>query len=199
MIAHATDIFALAVTPTQLISGSGSSSIKICSTADPEFPLVQEFKGAHKLGCHHLATSRSGRVLASAGFGGELKVWTLNEENGQWELRGEIKEGNKAGEVWAIALDTEGGFLASTTVDGRVNVWDIRSLGKPQGEGGELGKERKFREYETKGSFGLCVDISRDGKYTASGHQNGAVYVFDNEVGKLVYSLPGKTDPMTDM
>ena len=129
-----------------------------------------------------------------------MKVWRLNEENGQWELRGEIKEGNKAGEVWAVALDTEGEFLASTTVDGRVNVWDIRSLGKSQGESMDAGKEKKFREYETKGSFGLCVDISRDGKYTASGHQNGAVYVFDNEMGKLVYSLPGKTSTrlMTD-
>lgn len=80
--------------------------------------------------------------------------------------------------------------MASTTVDGRVNVWDIRKLGVKGEEG--VGKEKKFREYETKGSFGLCVDISRDGKYTASGHQNGAVYVFDNDTGRLVYSLPGK-------
>lgn len=173
-----------------MVSGSGSSSIKICSTVDPEFPLLQELKGAHALGTHHLTTSRSGHVLASAGFGGELKVWKFNHEIEQWELLGEIKEGNKAGEVWAIALDAEGGFLASTTVDGRVNVWDIRKLGVKGEEG--VGKEKKFREYETKGSFGLCVDISRDGKYTASGHQNGAVYVFDNDTGRLVYSLPGK-------
>lgn len=127
-------------------------------------------------------------MLASTGFGGELKIWKANAESEEWELAGEIKEGNKAGEVWAIALDAEGGFLASTTVDGRINVWDIRKTT----EDGTVGK--KMREYETKGSFGLCVDISRDGKYTASGHQNGAVYVFDNETGRLVYSLPGRSN-----
>lgn len=114
-----------------------------------------------------------------------MKIWKINPESAEWRLAGEIKDGNKTGEVWAIALDADGGFVASTTVNGRINVWDIRNME----EDGTAGK--KMREYETKGSFGLCVDISRDGKYTASGHQNGAVYVFNNETGRLVYSLPG--------
>lgn len=50
---------------------------------------------------------------------------------------------------------------------------------------------KKIREYETKGSFGLCIDISRDGKFTASGHENGGVYVFNNDTGRMLYSLPG--------
>lgn len=58
----------------------------------------------------------------------------------------------------------------------------------------------KLREYETgtagSGSFGLCVDLSRDGKYTASGHQSGAVYVFNNDTGRLQYSLPGLVKPV---
>lgn len=108
-----------------------------------------------------------------------------------------IEEGNKAGEVWAVALSADGAFLASTTVDGRINVWSVSKLGVKGDDGagrgsGEEGKEKKIREYATKGSFGMCVDISRNGKYTASGHQNGAVYVFDNDTGRLVYSLPGK-------
>jgi len=133
------------------------------------------------LGCHHLTTSHSGTVFASAGFGSELKIWNYNPESGQWSLQGAIAEGSKAGEVWAIALSADGQFLASTTIDGRINVWDVSVAGA----------EKKIREYETKGSFGLCVDISRDGKYTASGHESGAVYVFDNDTGRMVYSLPG--------
>lgn len=89
-------------------------------------------------------------------------------------------DGNKAGEIWAIALNEDGQFLASTTYDGRINVWDL-------GEG-----KKKIREYETKGSFGMCIDMSRDGKFTASGHENGAVYVFNNDTGRMMYSLPGK-------
>ncbi|KFY87480.1 hypothetical protein V498_07151 [Pseudogymnoascus sp. VKM F-4517 (FW-2822)] len=184
--AHPTDIFAVAVTPTQLLSASGSSTIKIYSTASPDIPLVQNLSGAHPVGCHHIATSRSGTVAASAGFGGELKIWTIDPESEQWSLQAAIEDGNGAGEVWALALSADGRFLASTTIDGRINVWDIST---PKAE-------KKVREYETKGSFGLCVDMSRDGKYTASGHENGAVYVFDNDTGRMMYSMPGLVKPV---
>jgi len=70
--------------------------------------------------------------------------------------------------------------LASTTYDGRINVWDL------------VADRRKIREYETKGSFGMCIDMSRDGRFTASGHENGAVYVFNNDTGRMLYSLPGE-------
>ncbi|OBT94097.1 superkiller [Pseudogymnoascus verrucosus] len=184
--AHPTDIFAVAVTPTQLLSASGSSTIKIYSTASPDIPLVQSLSGAHPVGCHHITTSRSGTVAASAGFGGELKIWTIDPESEQWSLQAAIEDGNGAGEVWALALSADGRFLASTTIDGRINVWDIST---PKAE-------KKVREYETKGSFGLCVDMSRDGKYTASGHENGAVYVFDNDTGRMMYSMPGLVKPV---
>lgn len=55
-----------------------------------------------------------------------------------------------AGEVWAIALSEDGQYLASTTYDGRINVWDT------------LGERKKIREYETKGSFGLAIDLVRN-------------------------------------
>ncbi|RDL38042.1 uncharacterized protein BP5553_05475 [Venustampulla echinocandica] len=180
--AHITDIFSIATTPTQILSASGGSCIKVHSTASPDIPLEQTIKGAHKLGCHHIVTSRNGRVAASAGFGGEVKIWHISEETSQWAEAGKIVDQNKAGEVWAIALSEDGQFLASTTYDGRINVWDLA--------GG------KIREYETKGSFGLCIDISRDGKYTASGHENGGVYIFNNDMGKLLYSLPGLVKPV---
>jgi len=86
-------------------------------------------------------------------------------------------DGNKAGEIWAISLSEDGQFLASTSYDGRINVWDMDG--------------KKIREYETKGSFGMCIDISRDGRFTASGHENGEVYVFNNDTGRMIYSLPG--------
>jgi superkiller protein 8 len=89
-------------------------------------------------------------------------------------------DGNKAGEIWAIALSEDGQYLASTTYDGRINVWDLHD------------GRKKIREFETKGSFGLCIDLSRDGRFTASGHENGGLYVFNNETGRMLYSLPGK-------
>ena len=139
---------------------------------------MQTLNGAHKLGCHHIVTSRNGKYAASVGFGGEVKIWSTAEA-GEWAEVGEIVEGNKAGEIWAIALSEDGQYLASTTYDGRINVWDL------------LDGRKKIREFETKGSFGMCIDLSRDGRFTASGHRNGGVYVFNNETGRMLYSLPG--------
>ncbi|KAJ5051443.1 uncharacterized protein L3040_001220 [Drepanopeziza brunnea f. sp. 'multigermtubi'] len=182
--AHPTDIFSLAVTPTQILSASGSSSIKIHSTLSPDIPLAQTLSGAHKLGCHHIVTSRNGRFAASAGFGGEVKTWSISEDTGEWSEEGTITDGNHAGEIWAVALSEDGHFLASTTYDGRINVWDV------------FGGRKKIREYETKGSFGMCIDMSCDGKFTASGHENGGVYVFNNDTGRILYSLPGLVKPV---
>lgn len=108
-----------------------------------------------------------------------MKIWNISE-SGEWVEEGKIEDGNKAGEIWAVALSENGQFLASTTYDGRINVWDL------------VAGRKKIREYETKGSFGMCIDMSRDGRFTASGHENGGVYVFNNDTGRMLYSLPGK-------
>lgn len=184
-----THIFAVAATPTAILSASGSSTLHVHSTTQLGFPLIQSLVHAHKLGCHHLAVSRNGKAAASAGFAGEVKLWKLADSgSGDWEASGELQgaaESGGAGEVWALSLSEDGRYLAATTYDGRINVWDVLAEGQP-----------KIQEYETggmgAGSFGMCVDLSRDGRYTASGHQSGAVYVFNNGTGRLQYSLPGK-------
>ena len=56
---------------------------------------------------------------------------------------------NKPGEIWAIAISADGQYLAGSSINGKVNVWSLN-----KGEG-----MPKIREYETKGSFGLCVDL----------------------------------------
>ncbi|KAF4978830.1 hypothetical protein FZEAL_4853 [Fusarium zealandicum] len=188
--AHITDIFSIAATPRALISGSGSSTLHIHDTTDPAFPLKQSISDAHKLGCHHVCSSRSGNVAASAGFGGEVKIWHLDKDTGEWSLGSEIAGPSaKPGEAWALALSEDGAYLATTTNDGRVNVWDVAD-----------GKKSKIREYETgsagSGSFGMSVDLSRDGKYTASGHQNGSIYIFNNDTGRVLYSLSGLAKPV---
>ncbi|KAK0653354.1 Meiotic recombination protein rec14 [Lasiodiplodia hormozganensis] len=180
--AHPTDIFAVAPTKTTLLSASGSSSIHVYSTTEPDFPLTQTLHDAHKLGCHHIATSANGQKAASAGFGGDVKLWALAED-GSWKAEGSIADGSKAGEVWAISLSEDGQYLAGTTHDGRINVWETSS-------------KEKIREFETKGSFGMCIHLSVDGRFTASGHENGSIYVFNNETGRLLHSLPGLIKPI---
>ena len=98
--AHPTDIFSIAVTSTHLLTASGSSSIRIYGTKgqrihadspveENPYPLVQTLEKVHPIGCHHVATSADGKVAASVGFGGEVKVWEVGED-GVWGERGEI-------------------------------------------------------------------------------------------------------------
>lgn len=58
-----------------------------------------------------------------------------------------MADGNKAGEVWAIVLSEDGQYLAATSFDGRINVWD------------NLADGATFKEFETKGSFGMSIDL----------------------------------------
>lgn len=174
------DIFGLAVSSGYVISAGGSSSVKLYDAAAPEHPEVHAFEHAHPLGVHHVAASSSG-VLVTAGYGGETILWDLNEKKEIQRLDPKEKKENgvKPGDVWAVALNPAGTTLATTTQDGKVNLFDVKT--------GE-----KQKEYITKGSFGLAVDLSATGKFTASGHENGAIYIFDNETGRLLHSLPSK-------
>ncbi len=182
--AHPAEIFSLAPTATSLLSASGSSVLRVHSTTTATFPLQQTIPDAHKLGCHHVCTARggAGTVAASVGFGGDIKIWRLADE---WQLDWHLPPGKTAaggGDVWAVALSADEGFLACTTSDGRIHVWD-------------LGAKEKIQTYETGarggGSFAMAVDLSRDGRLTASGHESGGVYVFNNDAGRMVYSLSG--------
>ena len=76
-------------------------------------------------------------------------MWKFKE--GIWKDDGDITVGSrkKAGENWALCLSYDAKFLASTTHDGRVNVWDLT----------DTGSRKKIREFETKGSFGMSIDM----------------------------------------
>ncbi|KAK3344662.1 WD40-repeat-containing domain protein [Neurospora tetraspora] len=205
--AHPTEIFSLAPTSNTLISASGSSHLLIHSTTtSPTFPLTQTLSNAHRLGCHHVTTARSsgpGNTFVSVGFGGETKVWHRNPESDQWSLYWTLptpENKKEKGDVWAVALSADEGYLAATTSDGRIHVWDLVGKEKIQsyetgasaggGGGGGGGQESVGT-----GSFAMAVDLSRDGKFTASGHENGGVYVFNNDAGRMVYSLSGRFPP----
>lgn len=81
-VAHLVDIFSLAITDKQILSASGASSIKVHSTTDADFPLVQSIDGAHTIGCHHIVTNGNGSRAVTAGFDGEIKVWSC--QDGHW-------------------------------------------------------------------------------------------------------------------
>jgi WD40 repeat protein len=50
-------------------------------------------------------------------------------------------------DVWAVALSADGQYLAGTTQNGHIKVWDLGA------------NEEEIRDHETKGSFGTCIDL----------------------------------------
>ena len=52
-------------------------------------------------------------------------------------------------------MSSEGNFLAATTQDGRVNVYDTTKINE------DVKAAQTLAQFETKGSFGTCVDIVR--------------------------------------
>lgn len=75
-----------------------------------------------------------------------------------WNEAGDIPAAKKAGELWAVALDSDGKYLVGTTYDGRVNVWElVPEINEKSGV--EKIKPQKFAEWETRGGYGLAVDV----------------------------------------
>ncbi|KAF7595736.1 hypothetical protein BBP40_004867 [Aspergillus hancockii] len=180
---HPTDIFSVAVTKKQVLSASGGSALKVHSTTDPDFPLVQSIDGAHKIGCHHVVTNENGSRAVSVGFGGEIKVWSC--DNGRWsEDKASLAGSARSSDVWAVSLSADGQYLAGGSQDGHIRIWDFSANGE------------QIRDFETKGSFCTCVDLSADGRFIASGHENGSVYIFSTETGRMPFSLSGLVKPV---
>lgn len=78
---------------------------------------------------------------------GVLKVYSRDPSNSSSLTRSGGLDDRSSGGVWAITLSPDGNLLAATTHDGRINIWKTVETG------------RTFRQYETKGSFGISVEI----------------------------------------
>lgn len=130
---------------------------------------------------------------------------------------GVVKDNVKPGDVWAIALSADSQYLASTAIDGRVNVWDLnqpRGRDNLQHNGDNVTTKSyktnnpleqkedendqsigvKIREYSTRTGFGMCIDLSSDGNLTAIGSSTGHVMILSNTTGRpMLQSTNGAT------
>lgn len=61
------------------------------------------------------------------------------------------KEADPNDLTWAAALSRDGSLCATSLQNGKLQVWDIRA-----------DPATRIREYETKGSFAMCIDIVSD-------------------------------------
>lgn len=144
----------------------------------------------------------------------------LNAPRDVWAPAGEVRAGIAAtgrksrnpGACWAVALSANGRILAGTSHDGRVRVWDLEGRSQPLSEQAMLsdasdggsgnddatGDPTLLHEFETRGGFGMGVDVTADGGLVASVHRSGGVYLFSvggEQRARLLRSLPGLHAP----
>ena len=62
-------------------------------------------------------------------------------------------------DTWAVALSEDGQYLAGVSQDGHIRVWDLD------------GHAEQIRDYETKGSFGTCIDLVKHFKTLETSNQ----------------------------
>ncbi len=163
-----------------IASGSDDTTIKLW---DKKGKLLATLKG-HNSRIYALKFSNNGRFLVSGSGDETVKIWfllpqSLGNNAANYRLLKTLKPGK--GEVWGVALSPDGSKVAASTIEGIINVWDLKSnLGKVN--------EVLLKTLEgDKDSF-TRIDFSPDGRFLTTGSWDGTVKVW-NLKGQLITTL----------
>jgi WD40 repeat protein len=131
-----------------------------------------ELQAGHAGSVFGLSFSPKGRLLASAGSDGSIKIWDLR---GGRELR---TLSGHAGQATSVAFNPDGSLLASAGTDKTINIWNAMS--------GELVKSLTGHSGAV-----LTVAFSPDGQLLASAGAHGEVKIWSVSQSRVVASLEG--------
>jgi len=144
-------------------------AVLLCGTTMAQGAMPAELKG-HTALVYSLAFSPDGKILASAGFDGLIKLWDFAARK---ELR--TLKGHSA-PVYCVAWSPDGKLLATASQDKTIRLWDPAD-------------GKSLRELKGHGDLVDAVAFSPDGKLLASCSADKSVRLWNPADGKEVKNL----------
>ncbi len=136
----------------------------------PERRLLHRLEG-HQGGVRDLEFNPTGRVLASGGVDGTLRLWHLTADG-----RVEPQVLGQIGDIIpALCFDAEGARIATAGMDGGIRIWDVD---RP-GQAGRLLARRPV-EFNT-------LEFAPDGKAVVAASNDKRIQAWSTDTGKPLF------------
>ncbi len=170
-------------TADQLVAGLTTPYLRAITTLpDLPHPTLSRVLAGHTGWVMALAVAPDGSWLASAGFGGEVRIWDPTTGTARHTLTDHTHE------VEALAVAPDGSWLASADNGGKVRIWDPTT-----------GTARHTLTGHTNTVTALAV--APDGSWLASASggyfAGGEVRIWDPATGTVRHILTGHTNTVT--
>ncbi|MEV0192208.1 NB-ARC domain-containing protein, partial [Kitasatospora purpeofusca] len=140
----------------------------------PQPALLRAFVG-HTDALSAVAASADGDWLATAGFGGTVRIWDRATGTETATLVGHTET------VCSVTISPDGTWLAAAGFDGTVQIWDRATATVSATLTGHTGPV-------------LAVAISPDGTWLATAGSDGTARLWDRSAGRQTAALTGHTD-----
>lgn len=134
---------------------------------------------AHDNSINALAYSADGKLLASAGIGGPIRIWDPKTGTEIAKQPSGHRE-----QITRVFLFPDGKTVVSSSADNTIRVWNVAAA-------------KEDGCYDVFALRGQCVALAPDGGQLATGHKDGSIHFLDTATGKEITSLKPLAKPGT--
>ncbi|MEZ4662531.1 MAG: NB-ARC domain-containing protein [Caldilineaceae bacterium] len=179
---HTDLVWAVAFSPDgrMLASGSADQSVRVWDLETLHYRQIME---DHINWVWSVVFAPDGATLFSGSEDGTVRQWDL--------ISGQCRHvfHRATAAVFAVAVDSTGELLAVGGDNGMIEIWHIATLARVR----TLTVPTAIGPHKNVGAEILTLAFSPNGALLASGGNDGAVYLWDAQTGRLVQVLKGHT------